>query len=236
MDKQNIELDIQKQVKGILQAAIEVITKPKDFFSITMPKTGGFLQPLIFMIAMGLVSGLILSIFSLFGFSPAAALVTGLSAIILMPIMVGIFGFISAAVLFAIWKVMGSQETFETAYRGMAYTAAIMPITTFLNLIPFLGGIIGLAWTAYLLVVVSTEVHNIKSKTAWMGFGTICAIFVLLSVSTEIAARRIFKSMDSWQQQTREIDRIKDMSPEEAGRAMGSFLRGLQEASEEQKK
>ena len=56
MDKQNIELDIQKQAKGILQAAIEVITKPKDFFSITMSKTGGFLQPFIFMIAMGLCS------------------------------------------------------------------------------------------------------------------------------------------------------------------------------------
>jgi len=131
---------------------------------------------------------------------------------------------------------MGSQESFETSYRGMAYTAAIMPITTVLNLLPYLGGVLGLVWMTYLLVVISTEVHEIKPKTAWIGFGAICAVFVLLTVSAESAGRRMAREMEAWQleleQRTGDMKRLQEMTPEEAGKAMGEFFKGMQEAME----
>jgi uncharacterized membrane protein YdjX (TVP38/TMEM64 family) len=40
----------------------------------------------------------------------------GFGAIIFMPIAVAIGSFIGAAILFVIWKLMGSQEDYETAY------------------------------------------------------------------------------------------------------------------------
>jgi hypothetical protein len=227
--------DFQAQVKEIPGTVIEVITRPADFFR-RLPRTGGFLPPLIFMVVLGTFSGLITSLLALAGLGPAGGLATGLAAVILMPVMVAIFGFIGAAVLFAIWKIMGSRESFETVYRGMAYTAAIMPVTTVLNLIPYLGSIIGLAWMTFLLVVISIEVHAIKAKTAWAGFGAICAIFALISLSAEVASRKMARHTQAWQQESLvELDRLQEMTPEEAGRVMGDFLRGLQQAAGDRK-
>jgi hypothetical protein len=233
--EQNVQAQIQDQLKGIVPTAMEVITNPKEFFS-RMPKTGGFVPPLVFMVALGLVSGLITAVLSLMGLGLAGAAMSGLAAIILIPIVVAIFGFVGAAILFVIWKIMGSQETFETAYRGMAYTAAIMPITTVLNYVPYIGSIIGLVWMTYLLVVISTEVHAIRQKTALIGFGAICAVFALLSISAETAGRRMAKEMEAWSQQheqsMRGLEQLQEMSPEEAGKAMGEFFKGMQESME----
>lgn len=233
MEKENIQSEIQEQIRGILPAAREVIVNPGEFYA-RMPKTGGFLQPLVFMVVLGLASGLLLSVLSLMGLATGSGLITGLAALIFVPIIVGIFGFIVAAVLFAIWKIMGSQESYETAYRCMAYTAAIMPITTVLNLIPYLGVIIGLVWVTYLLVTASVKVHGIQPQKAWIGFGVICAVFVFVSVSAEMAARKLSGEMQAWEVEMRErtgnLERLEEMTPEEAGQALGEFFRGLQES------
>ncbi len=237
MEKENIQAEIQQQIKGILPAAKEVITSPGEFYS-KMPRTGGFLQPLVFMIVLGVVSGLILSVLSLIGLAPGEGLVTGLAALIFVPIMVGIFGFVGAAILFVIWKIMGSQESYETAYRCMAYTAAIMPITTVLNLIPYLGVAIGLVWVTYLLVTASIRVHGIAAQKAWIGFGAICAIFVFASVSAEMAATKLSSDMQAWEaeikERTGDLKGVEEMSPEEAGQAIGEFFRGMQKSGDEQ--
>lgn len=230
-DEDQSKLDPAEEARNILSAAMAVITGPAEFFR-GMSRTGGFLRPLLFMIVLGLASGLVLSVLALIGLSPAGAVVTGLSALIVMPIMVGIFGFVAAALLFVIWKIMGSQQSYETAYRSMAYTAAIMPLTSLLEVVPYLGGIAGLVWTTFLLVTASIEVHAIKARTAWTGFGAICAIFVLASVSAEIAGRKMARHMQSWEtENSRNLDRLQEMTPEEAGRALGDFFKGMQEAA-----
>nr|HPK53530.1 YIP1 family protein [Smithellaceae bacterium] len=130
------------------QTAINVITKPADFFK-SMPKTGGFLEPLIFAVIMGLISGIIQAILSFVGLGSAgsygAGMAAGFGAIIFMPIAVAIGSFIGAAILFVIWKLMGSQEDYETAYRCGAYLMALAPITSLINVIPYAGAIISLA-------------------------------------------------------------------------------------------
>jgi hypothetical protein len=232
--ERNAQIDIQAQVKGILPAVIDVITGPVEFFR-HLPKTGGFLQPFIFMVVLGAASGLITIVLSLIGLAPTTAILSG-AAIILMPIMIAIFGFIGAAVLFVIWKIMGSQESFETAYRGGAYTAAIMPGTAILNLIPYLGSLIGLVWMTFLLVVISMEMHGIKQKTAWTGFGVICAIFAMMSLSAEVAGRKMEKNMQAWQQENvLDLEQLQDATPEEVGKVLGQFLKGIQEAAEQSK-
>jgi len=236
MEQENIQAEIQQHINGILPAAKEVITSPGEFYA-RMPRTGGFLQPLIFMVVLGVVSGLILSVLSLIGLAPGEGLITGLAALIFVPIIVGIFGFVGAAILFVIWKIMGSQESYETAYRCMAYTAAIMPITTVLNLIPYLGVVIGLVWVTYLLVTASIKVHDIKPQTAWIGFGVICAVFVFVSVSAEMAARKLSSDMQAWEaemhERTGDLERLEEMTPEEAGQAIGDFFRGMQDRDDE---
>ena len=219
-----MENSIEKNITAILNTMVKVITNPVGFFQ-GMPKTGGFVEPLIFMISIGVVAGIIQVILAFVGLGFAVSFSEAIASVIIVPIFAGIFGFVSAGILFIIWKIMGSQQSFETAYRCSAYAGGIVPITTVLGVIPFLGPILGLVWMTYLLVVASVEVHNLNQKTSWIVFGAICAVFTLLSISSQFAVRRVTNEMSKWENY---MENKEDITHEEAGQAMGEFLKGLQ--------
>jgi hypothetical protein len=176
-------------LKPIPQKALGVLLSPSAFFR-EMPRTGGYVEPLIFMVAMGVVAGLIQSVFAMFRLHEGAGLAMGVASIIILPIFIAISGFIGAAVLFVIWKLMGSQESYETAYRCGAYTAALTPITIILGLIPYLGGVAGIALATFYFVIASVEVHRIPSKKAWLVFGIIGAVLAIMNVSAQYTLRQ----------------------------------------------
>ncbi len=227
---QSIQQQLQGEAKSIPATFIDVITSPAGSFR-QMPKSGGYLAPLIFMVLIGAVGGLLLSLLALFGLG-RGGVIGGLAAVVLMPIMMGIFGFLGAAILYVFWKILGSGESFETAYRCSAYAAAIMPVTAVLQVIPYLGSVLGLAWMTYLMVVASTEVHGIGAKKAWIAFGIIGALLMVSNLTVEIAGRKMMHEMETWGQQTG-LDNVEDMDPEEAGKAIGRFLKGIGRAAEE---
>jgi hypothetical protein len=171
------------------QTAIKVITTPADFFK-SMPKTGGFIEPLVFMAIMGAIGGLIAAVASFMGLGGMGmGGAQGLLALIMVPLFVAIGGFIGAGILFVIWKLLGSQENYEVAYRCVAYMSALIPITSVLGLIPYVGGAAGIAVMVYYTVIASTEVHGIPAQKAWLTFGIIGAIFILISIKGEYTAR-----------------------------------------------
>ncbi|NLD35544.1 MAG: hypothetical protein GX654_01600 [Desulfatiglans sp.] len=213
--------NMEKNVKNILNTAMKVITNPVGFYR-EMPKTGGFVEPLIFAVVLGLVSGVITAILSIFSLGSASSFWMGLAYIILYPIMVAICSFIGAAILFLIWKIMGSLEPYETTYRCVAYATAITPLTVILGIIPYLGSILGLAWGLYLLLVASTEVHKIAQKTALMVFGIIFILLAIFTTCGQFTARRVQKSLGQYE----------NMTPEEAGKAFGEFMKGVKEEAE----
>ena len=220
-----MENSIEKNIKTILNTVVKVITNPVGFFQ-GMPKTGGFVEPLIFMISIGIVAGIIRATLAIVGLGFAVSFSQAIALIIIVPIFAGIFGFVGAGILFIVWKIMGSQQSFETAYRCSAYAGGIVPITTVLSIIPFLGPILGLVWVTYLLVVASVEVHKLNQKTSWIVFGAICAVFTLISISSQFAERKVTNDMRKWENY---MENKEDMTPEEAGKAMREFLKGLQE-------
>jgi type VI protein secretion system component VasK len=120
---------------------------------------------------------------------------------------------------------MGSQESFETAYRCVAYISVLTPITMVLGIIPYIGGAIGFVLTTYFLVIASVEAHNIPSQKAWLVFGIIGAIFILLSISGQIAARKFAREATRFQ---------KEM--EEASKAMQKQAEEIQKQAEEAQK
>ncbi len=220
-----MEADMKKNVNNILNTAVTVIKNPVGFYR-DMPKTGGFVEPLIFAVVMGLISGVVTAILSIFSLGSAASFFMGIAFIIFYPIMVAIFGFVGAAIIFIIWRIMGSQEEYETAYRCVAYAIAISPITTLLGIIPYLGAIISLVWWLYLMIAASTEVHKIPQKKAFMVFGIICILMIMLSTCSQFTARKFQKSAEEFSVQ------MEEMTPEEAGKAFGEFMKGMQEAAE----
>lgn len=174
---------------AFIQKGIRVITAPPAFFS-EMPKTGGFLDPLVFIAFFGAVGGVIQALFMITGLQPRAGIAQALSAIIIYPVMIAIFSFLGAGIMFVIWKLLGSQENYETAYRCCAYVSAISPVTTLLGAVPYLGAPAGIALMTWYTVHASVEVHRIDRKKALLVFGIIGGLLALITLSGEIAARR----------------------------------------------
>jgi hypothetical protein len=215
--------DLGSVLASVQKTAMSVVTSPSAFFR-EMPKTGGFVEPLIFMVVMGIMSGLLQTIFSIVGLHFGFMAMTAW-AIILFPIYLIIGGFIGAAILFVIWKLMGSQESYEVAYRCGAYISVLMPIITVLGLIPYLGSAIGIVLYVYFLVIASMEVHKIPSQKAWLVFGIIGAILIILNISGQITARRYSKQVNKFRQ-----------NMEETSKAMKKQAEQMQQQAEEARK
>lgn len=179
---------------AIPQTAIKVITQPAAFFR-EMPKTGGFVEPLVFAVALGVVSGAIQAVTGILHLHPVGGAAAGVASIVLVPVFVAIFGFVGAGILFVIWKLMGSQEDYETAYRCGAYISAVGPITTLLGIIPYLGAVLSLPIMTYYLVMASVEAHKIASQKAWKVFGLLAVILLAMNLSGQYAARRFAASV-----------------------------------------
>jgi len=173
----------------MISTARSVITAPADYFK-SMPRSGGFVNPLIFIIAMSLVAGIISGLLS-FVASPVGMLGYGIAAIVVIPIGATIGAFIGAGILFLIWKLMGSTQNFEAAFRCLAAASAIYPIIAVLNLVPYLGTIVSVAWGAFLMIEASVQVHGRERRTAQMVFGILAVILIVLNVSAERAARNL---------------------------------------------
>lgn len=220
----------KEQIKAIQKTAVDVIKQPAAFFE-TMPVSGGFVDPVIFLAAMGLIGGFIQAIWSTIGVGPAVSFSMALTAIIIMPVFVVIFSFIGAGIFFVVWKLMGSDQTYEAAYRCIAYASAITPIMILIGAVPYLGAIVGFLWMLYLMVIASEKVHKLDAKKAWIVFGAIFAILILLNINSQRVTR---KTQDQVEKFNRQMKTMENMTPEEMGKAMGEFLKGMEAGSKEE--
>jgi len=196
---ERLRITIEKPDPGqIIDKAIKVVTDPAGFYQ-SMQKSGGLGEPLIFMIALALVSGVLSTILSLFGFGMGGMMVAGFMAIILVPIFVVIFGFVGAAIAYVIWKLMGSAEDFETAYRCVAYTAAIGPVVTVIGIVPYVGTIVSALWPMALLAIASIHVHGRSSQLSWAVFGALGVLMAMMNLGAERTANEMADSLEEMQ-------------------------------------
>ncbi len=220
---------------AIPQTAVNVVTKPAEFFR-GMPKTGGFLEPLVFAVIMGLITGIIQMIFSFIGLGPGGAgrgMMAGFGMIIFMPIAAAIGSFIGGAILFVIWKLMGSQENYETAYRCGAYIMAIAPVTTIIGAVPYLGGLISMAIYVFFLVTASVEVHHLESQKAWLVFGIIGVVFALIGVFAEYKARNMSSEMENWRNMGEKMSEEYRDSAEDAEKSADEMRKQVERMARE---
>jgi len=218
-------INVQDFVTSVKNTAVQVITDPMGFFRY-MQRGGGYVEPLLFMVVMGVISGILQTLLGIVGLGVSGTLFVVGASIILVPIFVAIFGFVGAGIVFLIWKFLGSQQTFECAYRCIAFSGAISPVTTVLNVIPYIGPVIGIGWMTFLMVVASVEVHDVTPRMAWTVFGILAAVLIIGSLSSQMTARKYATQFDKLE---KEVGKINEMSPEEAGKKMGEFLKGMQE-------
>jgi hypothetical protein len=198
---------------AIPQTAMRFITGPAAFYR-EMPRSGGFVEPLVFMVVIGVVVGLVQAVVSIVGLNPAVGLMAGIASIVVVPVAVAVFGFVGAAIVFAIWKMLGSQESYETAYRCTAYASAFSPIVAVVGFVPYIGGAVGVVIWTILLIIASTEVHNIPAQKAKMVFGIIAAVLILLSISGQFAARKMAHDMNMTREKAEEASQLMQKQAE----------------------
>jgi len=182
---------VKSYFKGLIDLAIRLIVNPVDFF-LTMPKTGGLLDPIVFLVMTVLLDVLLISVESFVTHGVGLnSLVMLFGGIIIASLIAVILSFFVAGIFFAIWSFMGSKESYETSYRCLAYMQIIVPVAILLSLVPYLG-LLGIAWWLYLMVTATRVIHNLPAKPALLIFGIIAVLAGLAyynSVSSAIKAK-----------------------------------------------
>jgi len=207
----------------IFQQMLQVLTKPKDFFT-NLPKQGGFKNPLLFILTMMAIAGAIQCVLFLIfpvvgpGVSPAAGRMAGVASLFLFPIMGIIGSFIGAAILFVILLILKANPTYEHAYRITAYLAALSPISAIVSRIPYVPIVVGL-FGLFLLVTAVIASANVRAKIAWAVFGT---LWVLLYGGSYLMQRSAQMAMN----------RMQDMGPA-LTKEQEEALQKLQETSKQ---
>lgn len=195
-------------IKRSINLAIELIVKPAEFFRI-MPKSGGLLDPLLFLVMTAVLDVLIIALDAFVshgaGLHDLSMLIGGL---IVVPLIAVILSFFVAGICYAIWSFMGSNESYEASYRCLAYMQILTPIAILLGMVPYLG-LLGIAWWLYLMMIATREVHKLPVRPALLVFGIIAALSGLIyynSVSSAIKADRHLQDF------TRELQRMPGKS------------------------
>lgn len=233
----------------VINDAKKVIFDPVGFYK-PMPTTGGYVNPLIFvavMVAATMLIGFVLNLIGLVKFNAIVGGGVGLSMLVIGPIVGVIASFIVAGIMFVIWKLMGSEKDYEAAYRCVAYSSAIAPVIAVISLIPYVAGLIKALWSGFLIYTASIEVHKIKAQTAMIVIGILTALNVIVGFSSERTMRSFSGKMAGFEQAAKELEKsyksgsigaaakhlenIDEMTPEEAGKQMGEFLKGLEDFS-----
>jgi len=215
-------------IHQVIDQTRQVLTNPSGFYQ-SMPRSGGYTHPVVFVATMALMAGIVAAFFSFFT-TNAGMLALGVSGIIVYPIFAVIGAFVAAAVVFVIWKLMGSEQDYETAFRCWSAATAIYPIAALLAIIPYIGVIVSILWGTYLMIEASVFVHGRKRQTARIVFGVLAAFMLISNISSEYASRHAAERISEVGKQ---FEGYEDMTPEEAGRKMGEFLKGFEQGAEQ---
>jgi hypothetical protein len=212
---------------SVLETATQVVTRPRQFYQ-EIPKTGGYTDPLIFVAVMGVAAGLIGAVFSLFSSGHVAGLSFGLISVFTMPIIAIAGCFISGTIMFAVWRLMGSVEDYQTAFRCVAFSTVVFPAFPVLGLVPYLGTIASDAWWIWLMILASIGTHNLEKNKSMLILGVLGIIMVLVGLSGEHSQRHMEARFHEFNEKMTEFN---NMNPEQMGEAAGQFLKGLEKAT-----
>jgi hypothetical protein len=154
-------------LQRFVETARRVLTEPASFYK-AMSRQGGLGPPLVFAVV-GIVVGSLGSFLTQLmmpfgGFGMAHDAGGFAAALVLVPIISVIGLFIGSGILHVLLMlVAGSKQTYETSFRVLAYTVGS---TSPLNIVPFVGGIIGGVWALVVLILGSAEAHEVPQGRA----------------------------------------------------------------------
>jgi hypothetical protein len=154
-------------IQGLLGTLRQSLFSPVAFFA-GLPRSGGFLVPLLFALIIETVGGLAGYVWGQAFESPfLSSPKTSGSMMVVMGLLMPLIVFVSivawALVLhLSLFLVGGAKEDFEATFRVVFYTSG----PSLCSVIPIIGTWITLPWRLYLVIIATREVHRITTAKA----------------------------------------------------------------------
>ncbi|OHD65008.1 MAG: hypothetical protein A2176_04460 [Spirochaetes bacterium RBG_13_51_14] len=237
--------------KKLIDDSKSVLAGPKEYFT-SMPKKGGFVEPIIKAVIYGAVAGVLGMIWSIIGLSAVGRGMFGIGGGMGIMVLVGaliasIIGlFIGAVIILILSAICGGSTDFEANTRVSASLMVMYPIS---SLFGFAGGIhfsVGAVisllvslYGVYLLYNALVYALGGKEGTAKIVSIVIAAIPVLMLVSALVCARGITSTSEHWmrksEQMVNEMEKNKK-STEDAMEKLEDLRKKLDAAAEKDQK
>jgi hypothetical protein len=187
----------------IFATARKVVLEPANFYRNLAP-AGGFANPVIFGLVMSAVAGLLISLLASAGLgTPGAGVAGALFGVLVMPFFMLIGSFVLATVLFVIWKLLGSDGTYQFAFRCVAFAFAILPLVALASVVPYLGTTLRVVWGIALMVIASITAHKISRNKALLVFLAIGAFSLYSNLKAEHEARKLQQMAEGFKEEWR---------------------------------
>jgi hypothetical protein len=187
-------------LEAVFATARSVVLEPTAFYR-TMPRDGGWNEPMLFLLSMAAASAVVHFVAHAvlhFGRGGALGVVAGgfmvLFSLFLIPLTVA-FGSVLVHVL---WLVLGSKQSLETSFRCVAYSAALMPVQALAQSLPFVGAVAGIAvflYSAYLFVPASVEVHGLSRPKVLVAAAFLAGIPLMIALVLGVVAWKASRLM-----------------------------------------
>ncbi len=169
---------------ALLETIQVVLLRPTEAFSI-MRREGGFFDPLLYTLILGMLGGVVS-----FGFSFALSAIgmgreNGMGALfgvgmlslgwlVAMPFVIVVFTFLAAGLFHLVLMLLGgANQSFETTLRVLCYGSGSANV---LQLIPLCGGLIALIYSLVLHCIGLTRAHETES---WKAVVAVLSPFLL---------------------------------------------------------
>ena len=164
-------------VRRFLDRSVSILVQPYLYFSID-DEGLDFSEGARYVAIMGILA-------SLLGLLVEGSVITGgsgigvLLALAIAPVIAVIASFILAGLIHLVCSLSGTTANFADSYSISAASAALAPLSVFLNLIPVIGPMIGLIWGWWIVSEGGRAVHRLPKKRARLLFGMMYGAFAV---------------------------------------------------------
>jgi len=216
------------------------VLDPKGYFS-SMPKEGGFVEPIIKAAVYGLIAGVIYFIFTLLNISAFAMFAGGAFMALIGPIIFSIIGlFIGGIILLIISAICGGSTAFEANVRVVAALMVLGPIQALLSFLTGISVYAGLIVSAlialyglYLTFIALDKALNAKETVAKAKI--VIVILAILYVFSLYGSFKAYRAAGKVGQQMMEQTEKLSSEQQKALEQLQQLQKSLEQMQQEEK-
>ena len=194
---------------SLIQTVQAVLFSPTKTFS-SMKQSGGLASPLLYFVLVSSVMFAVSAAYQMIGptfnaellgsqfkgLTKNALTVALIGSILISPALYVVSAFISSGVTHLCLKLLGgAHRPFETTFRVICYAQASASV---MNLVPLCGGLIGVIWGAYAIIIGLKEAHGTSGWKATLAITLpgliVCGVLLMLLAATGFGIAEMSKA------------------------------------------